>query len=179
MDWDLELELLDSVLDFIGCCSCSTVHTCSVVMNRSCVLPIPSAHWWKVYVCSIELESLYHHYKYFLFKSCPDLLSVLAKSANTLVLLYNWEMDKAEGGWLICPVPYGMSKAGSGLRNKQLLILNAVAGLWNQCFSAICFTFSFGIRKWSKEGHTKFQGSSHQHLDSYCIKKYIITHINL
>lgn len=54
MDWDLELELLNCVLDFCGCCSC---FTWSVVTSRCCVLLIPSAHCWKLYVCSIELQS--------------------------------------------------------------------------------------------------------------------------
>lgn len=49
-------------------------------------------------MCSIELESLDHHYKYFLIKSCPDLLSILSKTANILVLFYGKEMGKAEGG---------------------------------------------------------------------------------
>lgn len=49
-------------------------------------------------MCSIELESLDHHFKYFLIKSRPDLLSILSKTANVLVLFYRKEMSKAEGG---------------------------------------------------------------------------------
>lgn len=86
-------------------------------------------------------------------------------------------MEKAEGGCLVCRVPYGMSRAGSGLGSKLLLIVGAVAGPWNKCFSAVSFTFSFGIIKWSKEGHRMFQGSST--LISTELQKNTVSHSNL